>query len=72
LTNRVIFQYICVGLQGDSGGPLIYEEDGGNHILVGIVSFGAAAGCELGYPTVFTRVNNFLSWISSNTGISIN
>jgi secreted trypsin-like serine protease len=71
LTNRVTFQYICLGLQGDSGGPLVYQEDDGNYILVGIVSFGAAAGCELGYPTVFTRVSSFLNWITSNTGISI-
>jgi len=35
------------------------------------VSFGAAAGCELGYPVGFTRVTSFLSWISENTGINI-
>jgi secreted trypsin-like serine protease len=72
LTNRDKFQYICLGLQGDSGGPLVYQEDDGNFIQVGIVSFAAAAGCQLGYPVGFTRVTSFLSWISSNTGISIN
>jgi secreted trypsin-like serine protease len=72
LTNRVIFQYICLGLQGDSGGPLVFREDDGNYTQVGIVSFGAAAGCEKGLPTGFTRVSSFLSWISSVTGISTN
>jgi secreted trypsin-like serine protease len=72
LTNRVTFQYICLGLQGDSGGPLVYQEDDGNYTQVGIVSFGAAAGCQRGYPVGFTRVPSFLSWISTNTGISIN
>jgi secreted trypsin-like serine protease len=71
LTNRVTFQYICLALQGDSGGPLVYEEDDGNYTQVGIVSFGARAGCERAFPVGFTRVNSFLSWISTNTGISI-
>jgi secreted trypsin-like serine protease len=71
LTNRVTFQYICLALQGDSGGPLVYQEDDGIYTGVGIVSFGAAAGCQLGYPVVFTRLTSFLSWISTNTGISI-
>jgi len=71
LTNRVTFQYICLALQGDSGGPLVYRLDDGTYIQVGIVSFGAAAGCELGYPTAFTRVSSFVSWISENTGIII-
>jgi secreted trypsin-like serine protease len=36
---------------------------------VGIVSFGAVAGCQLGYPVGFTRVTSYLNWIESNTGI---
>lgn len=36
---------------------------------VGVVSFGAAAGCELGYPIGFTRVSDFADWVSSVTGI---
>jgi len=70
LTNRVTFQYICLVLQGDSGGPLVYLESDGVYTEVGIVSFGAAAGCTLGYPVAFTRVTSYLSWISSNTGLS--
>jgi len=46
---------------GDSGGPLHYN---GNQ--VGIVSFGAAAGCELGYPDGFTSVAEYRSWINSH------
>ena len=71
LTNRVTIQYICLGLQGDSGGPLVFLENDGLYTEVGIVSFGAAAGCTLGYPVPFTRVISYLSWISANTDIRI-
>ncbi|KAH8331835.1 hypothetical protein KR074_005672, partial [Drosophila pseudoananassae] len=43
---------------GDSGGPLVL-----NDLQVGIVSFGASAGCEKGYPNAFTRVTSYRSWI---------
>jgi len=69
LTNRVTFQYICLALQGDSGGPLVYLESDNIYTEVGVVSFGAAAGCTLGYPVGFTRVTMYLDWISSTTGI---
>jgi len=49
---------------GDSGGPLVYDING-VYNLVGIVSFGHAAGCELGWPTVYTRVTSHLAWINS-------
>ncbi|XP_069688317.1 transmembrane protease serine 9-like [Periplaneta americana] len=52
---------------GDSGGPLVL---GG--IQIGIVSFGAAAGCEAGLPDGFARVTSYLDWIQSHTGIIIN
>ncbi|XP_018321959.1 brachyurin-like [Agrilus planipennis] len=51
---------------GDSGGPLVV-----NNRQVGIVSFGVAFGCQVGWPAVFTRVGNYLVWISKSTGISI-
>nr|P00771.2 RecName: Full=Brachyurin; AltName: Full=Collagenolytic protease [Leptuca pugilator]1AZZ_A Chain A, COLLAGENASE [Leptuca pugilator]1AZZ_B Chain B, COLLAGENASE [Leptuca pugilator] len=50
---------------GDSGGPLNY-----NGLTYGITSFGAAAGCEAGYPDAFTRVTYFLDWIQTQTGIT--
>ena len=53
-------------LQGDSGGPLVLLING-VYNLVGVVSFGHAAGCELNHPVVYNRVTNYLSWISSIT-----
>jgi secreted trypsin-like serine protease len=71
LTNRVAFQYMCLALQGEDGGPLIYLVSDGIYTQVGVVSFGAAAGCTLGYPAAFTRVTSYLDWISSTTGVRI-
>jgi len=56
-------------LQGDSGGPLVYLECNGIYTEVGIVSFGAEAGCTLGYPVAFTRFTSYLGWISTTTGV---
>ncbi|XP_046400892.1 transmembrane protease serine 9-like [Ischnura elegans] len=56
---------------GDSGGPLILQGSDGRYVEVGIVSFGASAGCEKGYPDAFTRVTSFLDWIETNSGISV-
>ena len=36
---------------------------------VGIVSFGSSAGCEVGLPAGFTRVEYYLDWIMSETGM---
>ncbi|XP_017861594.1 PREDICTED: serine protease 3-like [Drosophila arizonae] len=51
--------------QGDSGGPLIYKEDNNNY-LIGITSFGLARDCEIGFPTIFTRVTSYLDWIGQH------
>ncbi|XP_050677514.1 brachyurin-like [Leptidea sinapis] len=48
---------------GDSGGPLAVTIDD-KPILIGITSFGAKAGCEVGYPAAYTRVTSFVSWIN--------
>nr|QAR48645.1 chymotrypsin-like serine protease precursor [Chilo infuscatellus] len=48
---------------GDSGGPLAIGS-GNNRQLIGIVSFGARAGCTRGFPAAFARVTSFNSWIS--------
>ncbi|XP_044739396.1 chymotrypsin BII-like [Chrysoperla carnea] len=53
---------------GDSGGPLIrYVNGSPRH--VGVVSFGAAAGCDIGYPSGYSRTESFRSWIRSKTGV---
>ena len=55
---------------GDSGGGLTVDLNG-RKVVVGVVSFGALAGCTLNYPAVYTRVTSYLDWISSKTGIVI-
>ena len=50
---------------GDSGGPLTVPS-GGSRLLVGVVSFGAASGCQQGLPAGFARVSSFRAWINSN------
>ena len=70
LTRGVTFKIICLVLQGDSGGALALQESDGVWTQVGVVSFGAAAGCTRGFPVGFARVTSFLNWISSATGLS--
>ncbi|CAD0244124.1 unnamed protein product [Spodoptera exigua] len=51
---------------GDYGGPLVlrrYIGASGQDMLVGLVSFTAAAGCNAGYPTGYTRITSHLRWI---------
>ncbi|XP_026328181.1 collagenase-like, partial [Hyposmocoma kahamanoa] len=45
---------------GDSGGPLVY-----GNILIGVTSFGSAAGCQRGFPAGFARVTSFADWINA-------
>merc|ERR1712045_598160 len=60
---------------GGSGGPLnmkfdVINKDGSagqKWKQVGIVSFGASAGCEVGYPAGFTRNAYYMDWICSET-----
>lgn len=57
-------------LSGDSGGPLVVEE-GGMKVQVGLVSFSVGFGCQLGWPTVHTRISKYLGWIESHTDLTI-
>jgi len=68
----VIASTICIATtggrgtcNGDSGGPLTVV-DGGSLIQIGVVSFGAAAGCEVGLPAGFARTTSFSAWILAN------
>ncbi|CAG2065509.1 unnamed protein product, partial [Timema podura] len=56
---------------GDSGGPLVLQDSDGLYTQVGIVSFGPQAGCTLGYPTAYTRVSQYLQWISTYSGVRV-
>uniref|UniRef100_A0AAG5DCZ3 Peptidase S1 domain-containing protein n=1 Tax=Anopheles atroparvus TaxID=41427 RepID=A0AAG5DCZ3_ANOAO len=49
----------------DSGGPLTVQDNGS--LLVGVVSFGSATGCDSGIPTVYMRVSYYLGWIEANS-----
>jgi secreted trypsin-like serine protease len=63
--------FTCLVLQGDNGGPLVYREKDGVYTQVGIGTFLAVVGCQIGHPASFTRVTSYLSWISAKTGIAI-
>lgn len=72
---------LCVGVApydsiaacaGDSGGPAV-DLSGIEPLLVGLTSYGNAAGCVEGVPSSFTKLTAYLDWIdaimnSSGTG----
>ncbi|XP_053608862.1 brachyurin-like [Plodia interpunctella] len=51
--------------RGDSGGPLVVNRSGQTY-LVGVSSFVAAAGCQLGFPSAFARITSFQSFIQQH------
>ena len=53
--------------QGDGGGPLVCSKSG-SYQLVGVTSWGSST-CDPAYPTIFTRIYNYLDWIKEKTGI---
>lgn len=55
---------------GDSGGPLVYNQKNIDY-QVGVTAFGSAGGCEIGFPTVYTKITNYLEWISKKTGLKM-
>merc|ERR1711971_756197 len=65
---------ICAGLgerdscQGDSGGPMLSSELDNGRIwsVIGITSFGVKCA-DSRFPGVYTRVDQYLDWIESNS-----
>ncbi|CAH2269187.1 jg1714 [Pararge aegeria aegeria] len=58
--------------KGDNGGPLtILFNRSEEVILIGVASFVETDGCNNGLPSVFTRVQSYLPWISEITGITL-
>ncbi|XP_013192240.2 brachyurin [Amyelois transitella] len=56
--------------KGDNGGPLtILYNSTEETLLIGVASFISASGCNNDLPSVFTRVQRYLTWISEVTGI---
>ncbi|KAK9876062.1 hypothetical protein WA026_011172 [Henosepilachna vigintioctopunctata] len=50
--------------EGDSGGPLVVNE-----VLVGVISF-TLNYCSTNFPSVSTRVSNYLEWIKNNSDLN--
>lgn len=48
--------------RGDSGGPLTMNWRS-QEVLIGVSSFVAQHGCELGFPSAFAQVTAFMDWI---------
>ena len=59
----IVIVMITVLMQGDSGGPLTVDV-GGQHVLIGDVSFGEKCGLEGKYG-VYGDVAYFRAWIDS-------
>lgn len=51
---------------GDSGGPMVSTVTGE---LIGVTSFGSAAGCEHGAPAGYTFVSPYREWIRYHTDV---
>ncbi|XP_043229462.1 transmembrane protease serine 9-like [Amphibalanus amphitrite] len=56
---------------GDSGGALQVTSGQGHVVLVGVVSWGSAFGCDRGRPSGYTRVTPYLDWIEAQSGVAI-
>ena len=55
---------------GDSGGPAVIQQPDGTYVQVGILAFGALAGCEKGYPSGQVLVHKYIDWIQAITEIA--
>ncbi|XP_071120167.1 chymotrypsin-like serine proteinase [Mytilus edulis] len=70
VTSTIRDDHICIfeetksACNGDSGGPMSCLDDSRTNKLAGVTSWGAS-GCDGTYPSVYTRVSSFRSWVSS-------
>uniref|UniRef100_A0A8C4SSN3 Duodenase-1-like n=1 Tax=Erpetoichthys calabaricus TaxID=27687 RepID=A0A8C4SSN3_ERPCA len=53
-------KHLCVCMQGDSGGPLVCDG-----MAYGITSFGIEPCGFYGFPSVYTRISEYLSWVNT-------
>ncbi|MBX2902795.1 MAG: trypsin-like serine protease [Chitinophagales bacterium] len=53
--------------QGDSGGPLFTTDNNNELVLTGVVSWGEGCG-EKNFPGVYTKLQNYYTWITDFTG----
>jgi secreted trypsin-like serine protease len=57
------------GCAGDSGSPLTYKGAGDHYTLWGMNSWSNEPCAQGGAPGVYVRVNNFLDWIKTTSGV---
>ena len=68
------YDIICLAQNGTmcdavySGAPGVVGDDGGPWTLGGVMTLGASAGCEAGYPMGLTRMEYYIDWIN---GLSV-
>ena len=48
----------------NSGAPGVVADDGGPWTLAGVMALSSSAGCEVGLPVGFTRLENYIDWIN--------
>lgn len=74
--NDITTNMICAGTanfsrdscQGDSGGPMVVPNpNGSGYLLAGVVSWGFGCAAS-GYPGVYTKVENYTTWIEKRGG----
>lgn len=66
MKSETVMNEFLLKFQGDSGGPLVVN-DNGTPVQVGVTSWVVSLGCAAGYPSGFSRVSSFRSWIDQTT-----
>lgn len=58
-------KFFAGACHGDSGGPLMGDKNGVKYLL-GLVSYGSSKGCDVGIPTVYTRISYYSGFINES------